>query len=437
MINNPATTKDINLADIANLFHPLALTEEQAALYQPTAAVRGGANYEFHELLYERICTSPNKTHILVVGHGGCGKSTELRMLTLKLRNNNIPSITIEAREDLDLNNFSYIDIFIQIVERLTQYVAQTKKPKMSPKLLRAFYEALSTKITLEYWENKGEAGLQTEAAATISLPSLLKFVSKITASLKRESVQREELRRQIDPKMKDIIKALNALIDAINTANKNKIVIVIDGLEKCLTENVEKLFSRDVSSLSEINTHLLIACPINIYRSPAANILQGYFIKPAIMPMIKTHYPASLNKPYKDGVKVIKTLLQKRIDESFFEQGVLDEIIKMAGGSLRDTFVLVSDSAFEAYMRQRTTVDIPSFESAMNAFAGDLFYRAESKYFPTIKKIFEGEHQPRNDADLAQLLYAGVVFEYNGEGWIDLHPLIRRYIEKRPGVLD
>jgi hypothetical protein len=115
----------------------------------------------------------------------------------------------------------------------------------------------------------------------------------------------------------------------------------------------------------------------------------------------------------------------------------VLDKIIKMGGGSLRDTCYLVRESAFEAFMRGKKTVDEASFEKAMNQFAEDLFYRAENKYYPMIKKIFEGERRPRNDADLAQLLFAGVVFEYNGEGWIDLHPLFRHYIKRRPGVLD
>ena len=438
MTNDSATSTEMTLSDIANLFTPRALTEEQADLYQETAAVRGADYYEFHELLFERIRTSREKTHILVVGHGGCGKSTELRMLSLKLRKSGVSVIIIEARDDLDLNNFSYIDIFMLIVERLTEYAKDNEnKFKIPTKLIKAFNEALTTKITQEYWESKSEAGMEAGASISASLPFLFSFVSKIAASLKLGSAQREEIRRQIDPKMKEIINALNALLDEINSHSDNKIVIIIDGLEKCQTDNAVKLFSRDISSLSAINTHLILACPINIYRSPVANTLQGYFIRPAMMPMIKTHYPDSLDNPFKYGVDVIKALIGKRVEDSFFDDGIIDEIIKMGGGSLRDTCSLLSDSAFEAYMRGSKTVDQPSFERAMNQFATDVFYRAESKYYPMIKRIFEGERQPRNNSDLAQLLYAGVVFEYNGDGWIDLHPLIRHYIEEHMGVLD
>jgi hypothetical protein len=87
--------------------------------------------------------------------------------------------------------------------------------------------------------------------------------------------------------------------------------------------------------------------------------------------------------------------------------------------------------------MRKSETVDMASFEYARNQYASDIFFSAENKYFPMIKKIYEGERQPKNDAVLAQLLYAGVIFEYNEKGWIDLHPLMRHYIDQRPGLLE
>jgi len=430
------TQKPVALTDIYNLFPPKALTAEQKDLYQKTAAARGGESYEFHDSLYNRIKISREKSHILVVGHGGCGKSTELRMLASKLRDDDIPSITIEAREDLDLYNFSYIDIFMLIAEGLTKF-ATGMNLEVDERIIAAFREALSTKITQKYLEKKTETGVESSASLSATLPFLFHFISKIAADLKVTSQQREELRRQIDPKMNEIIKTLNELISEVNSRCPNRMVIIIDGLEKCRTEIAKKLFSEDISSLANINTHLVIACPINIFRSPAASILKGYFVAPT-MPMIKTHHVDSVDKPYEKGVEVIKDLILIRLDwdSSFFEKGVLEEIIKMAGGSLRDTCRLVSDSAFEAYMRQKTTVDMDAAELSMNRLAKDLFFSAENAYFPMMKKIYNGYRTPSNDADLSALLYVGVVFEYNGEGWVDLHPLIRRYLDKRPEML-
>jgi nucleoside-triphosphatase THEP1 len=384
---------------------------------------------------------SRSNSRILVVGHGGCGKSTELRMLASALRESSMPSITIEAREDLDLNNFSFIDILMLIVERLTQY-ARDQKLRVNKRIISAFHAALSTTITQEYWEDNAEVSAESGLSATIPLPIFLSFISKVTASFKIGSSYKEELRRELDPRKKEIINALNALIDEVNAsiAKKNvsaKMVIIIDGLEKCHSENAKKLFRDDISALTSINTHLIIACPINIYHSPIANTLQSYFDKSVIMPMIKTHYRESITDRYDEGIAVIKQLILKRVDTACFEEGVLENIIVMAGGSLRDTCSLVRDSAFEAYMRGENTVNASSAEYVMTRFATDVFYRAGSEDYPMIKKIFEGEREPRNDDSLSNLLLGGVVFEYNGEGWIDLHPLMRQYLEKRPKILE
>ncbi|MDR2713380.1 MAG: hypothetical protein LBB91_09760 [Clostridiales bacterium] len=438
MVSKAPASADMTLADISNLFHPFALTEEQMDFYQKTDSVRGNEGFEFHDLLYQNIKSADKNSHLLVVGHGGCGKSTELGMLTVKLKNAGLPSIGIEAREDLDLNNFSHIDIFMRIVECLLRY-AEDNGMQVHKKLISSFYEALATKTTIKYWGKEVQAEVGAEVEAAFSLPFILKITSKISAFLKIGSGQKEELRKEIAPQIPNITRALNAMIDEINDslAPKGKIIIIIDGLEKCRSDNVKDLFRNDISSLANINTHLVITCPINVYRSPIATILQGYFVNPAIMPMIKTHYRGFPDKPYEDGIRVIKELIAKRVDPSYFEDGVIESIIAMGGGNLRDTCYLVRESAFVAYMRERKTVDMSSYEHAAKKFATDLFFRAEYKYFPAIKAIYDGDHRTRNEADLSELLYAGVVFEYNGEHWLDLHPLIRDYIKNHPGVLD
>jgi hypothetical protein len=322
------------------------------------------------------------------------------------------------------------------IVEQLTRFAGDNNL-KVPPKLISAFREALSTKITREYWTDRAEGGVESDASISASLPFLFKFVSKITAALKVSSGQREELRQQIDPKMKEIVNSLNALISEINNKFNTRIVIVIDGLEKCRLDYARKLFGDDISALIAIDTHLVVACPINIYRSPIGNTLRNIFVNQATMPMIKTHRPDSVDTPEAKGIEIIKELICKRIDISFFEEGVLEKIIMMAGGSLRNTCNLVRESAFEALMRKRKTADMASAEYIMDRLAFDLFVSVENKYFPMLKKIFNRYRAPENDPDLSALLYAGVVFEYNGERWVDLHPLVRRYIEKRPGMLD
>ena len=60
-----------------------------------------------------------------------------------------------------------------------------------------------------------------------------------------------------------------------------------------------------------------------------------------------------------------------------------------------------------------------------------------ESQYYPAMKKIYNGDYSSKNYEGQSMLLYNGVIFEYNGECWIDLHPLVRQYIDNNPEVLD
>jgi hypothetical protein len=150
---------------------------------------------------------------------------------------------------------------------------------------------------------------------------------------------------------------------------------------------------------------------------------------------MIRVHNPDS--SPHPEGIEVIKELIQKRVDASFFEDEVLERIISKAGGSLRDTCYILSNSAFMAHTRGRKSVDKASLDFVLKNFAKDLFLRVLNKYYPKVKDVFDGDHKIKSDEALAELLYAGAVFEYDGEGWVDLHPLIREYVSKRQGILE
>jgi len=83
-----------------------------------------------------------------------------------------------------------------------------------------------------------------------------------------------------------------------------------------------------------------------------------------------------------------------------------------------------------------RNTVDMDAVESVLHRYGTDIFFRVDAKLFPRVRRIYEGDHKASTDEELAELLYARVVFEYNGERWVDLHPLVRDYIDRNPTVL-
>jgi len=389
------------LTDIANVFHPKAFTAKQMEFYQPTAAARDGEEYEYHDSLFSYINGSVNDAHVLVFGHGGCGKSTELRVLAEKLNAQGTPAIIVQALDDLSLHDFTYIDIFVRIIERLTEY-AKNNFLDLDKRVISAFQKALSTTTIKEYWGKEAIASIEAGASASVTLPLFLQVISKISASFKMGSGIKEELRQEIKPNMADITEAVNAFVDNINklTAEKKgsgKTVIIIDGLEKCRQECVRKLFTDDVSSLRAIKTHMVIACPISLHRSSDAAILTNNFDKTDLMPMIKTHNLDSSYSPYGKGVNVIMELILKRMDRSLLENGTLERIILMGGGNLRDTCLILTECAHVARMRKRASIDMSTVDYALNKYAADIFLRVEIKLFPIIKKNIQRGPQINN----------------------------------------
>jgi len=428
------TTSVTPLPDIFNLFKPVALEQDQLKFYHETAAVRDGSRQEVYNQIFKTIVVTKSLERLLVIGHIGCGKSTELQMLQNKLSASEMPSVHINVLKDLDLFTFTYIDLLILIVEKLVDYAAKKEKI-LNKDMLNAFAKSLLNKVTIEYWAKDVTAKI--DAAATIKAAAgyLLEFTGQIAAAFKMSSGTREELRGNFEPKVREIIDAINALVNAIHSQTASKFVIIIDGLEKCHQDKALKLFTQDIAFISEIKTHLVLACPITTYRSVDGRVLTGYFQTNFTMPMIKTHNKID-RTPFEDGVETIKNLILKRAEASSFEDGVLDIIIEKAGGNLRDTINILSQSAFEAYMRDRTTVDMDSTDFVLKKLAYDTFMRVPASSYERAKMIYKGDHRITQDKELADLLYTGAAFEYNGERWVDLAPLVRDYIDKNPGIL-
>ncbi|MCL2571323.1 MAG: KAP family NTPase [Defluviitaleaceae bacterium] len=421
-----------SLVDIFNIFKPEALKKEQLNFYQETATARDNSLTEFYERIYYATTKAESFERSLVVGHMGCGKSTELQMLRRELSKVDIPEVYINAIEDLDLFNFTYIEILILMVEKLALY-ANENDLTINKKIQDSFEKTLLNRITKAYVETDTLTDIETSAEAKVPL-IFLNFLAKITTQQKLTSGVKEELFKEFEAKASDIISALNALIDDLSNKTNSKFVIIIDGLEKCREEGVVKLFTQDVGFLSRIRSHMILSCPIAVYRSVGANALSGYFNAHITIPMIKTHNKDQTS--FEPGIETIKSLIRKRADDSFFEDDVLNTIITKTGGNLRDATILLSRCAFEAFLRKRTTVDMESTIYTLKNFAFDTFIRIPSSSYPKAREIYEGNHDPSQDAALADLLYSGAAFEYNGDRWIDLAPLVREYIDKNPGIL-
>jgi len=437
-----------NLTDFYNVFQMGALTEDSFDFYQPTALARTGKRYEFHMDLYNRIINASDSVRLLVVGHGGCGKSTEFNKLAEVLHKENYAAIVVNATLDLDRNSFSYVDVIVLIVRNLMQ-LAEDENVSLSTGLCAAFESALSTEILSKTTEGTAETEVTGKAEAGIGLRGILKLAAALSSSLKMSAGTKTEIRREIAPRVSDIIEATNALLREIhkklcakNSSNCQKLIVIIDGLEKCSLELVKNMFLDGSPALTMLELDLIMSCPIGFYRSVDFPRVSSYFPNFLTMPMIKIHQPverAGENpEEFEAGIETLMQLVLKRADARFFEEGVLKEIILKTGGSLRDLSRALSNIALNAKMEGRETLSLELAREFFQSEGADAFIRIERKDYDCLKKIYTRSYEPRSDEEYANLLYGSAVFEYNGKRWCDLNPVVRDYIDKKGlGILD
>ena len=130
--------------------------------------------------------------------------------------------------------------------------------------------------------------------------------------------------------------------------------------------------------------------------------------------------------------------VLKRVVNDSFFEDNVLEEIILKTGGSLRDLCYALCNIALDAKMQNRKTLPMELVEKFFRRESADAFMRIEPTNYKLLKKIYERTYSPRNDEEYARLLYGSAVFEYNCDRWCDLNPLVRDYIDRKGvGILD
>jgi len=423
-----------DLDDVFNLFWPVPLTKDERDFYENLTAVRTGRSIEHHYSIFERIMKSKKRVNIFVIGHIGCGKTTELNMLQGMFELNSVPSFMIEAK-NLDKNNFGFFDIILCIAEKILDYVGKNKIG-IDSSVIKKFYESLYTQELSDIMQTSTKLDMYTETSLGTPnlLKSLLSFVAKLNAGLRLTTESGKKLRRTIEPSTQSVVQALNDLLNVVYKIEKKTPVIVIDDLEKCKQENVQKLLEDTLSSLTDMDAHFVMGIP----RSADISLFQSSILE--MIPLVKTHDMSTERLPNQKGINKIIELILRRAEEKLFEEEVLNEIIQKCGGNLRYTMQMVSESAFQAMLQGRETIDLATAKRALREFRNDIFDRVQSKYFRLVRELYDAPQRGKQDNERADLLYSGALFEYNGENgdrWVDLHPLLVDYLKDNPKVLD
>lgn len=382
------------------------------------------------EDIYDACVEAEGDCAFLLLGHKGCGKSTELNRLSERLIQNEYQVRTITCSVDLDLLNMMYSDLFILMGEALLK-IAKELDCEIDDKILRSimnFWGEGTETRTVERAET-----LDIEAGASAETPGIfgnvLKIFAGIRADLKLNEETRKEYRQKIMVRFSEWIGLLKCVAAAITEKTDGKRpIIIFEDLDKLDPDNAWKVFHNYAAVLSGMSFPVIYTFPIALSYDPKFSAMESFFT-PKTLPMVKIE--TIEGEPFEAGINVIREIVKKRADLTLFDAGVVEDLIKYTGGSLRDLFHAINASAKRATRRGADTISAEDAACALEELKTSLTRRIEQKDYDFLRKIYRGSKEQIEDKDkLLKMLQASVVLEYNGKRWHNVHPLVVKFLE-------
>lgn len=419
--------------DIPNAFDPKPLNTEQLARFycEETMCVRTGDKYMSPIQDIYDDCKRPSEHNtFLLLGHKGCGKSTELNHMSARLEQEGYKVITIECGVDLDLNNPLYVDLLILMGEALFKIADQTHCTLDSDivQTVQGFWS-----VEQERCKTVADAAtIQVESGASAETPSmigsLLKIFFKIKADLKFNEENRNIYREKVTKRAGDWIFALKNIADQItNHLDGKQPIIIFEDLDKLNPDDAWNVFYSHAKTLTAVPIPVIYTFPIALSYDPRFAALEGFFTVKTL-PMIKLENIDG--SPNDSGYDMIRKIIEKRTNKELFADGVLKQLISQTGGSLRDLFFAINSAAQRAVRRESLIIEQEDADRALEQLKTSLTRRIEENHYNFLVDIVKGNREKiQNRKMLLEMLLANTVLEYNGKRWHNVHPLVVQFL--------
>lgn len=428
------------ISGIINAFLPGPLkTDQMKEFYcEDTMEYRMSDKYcSPMEDIFEICQGAGNHLAMLLLGHKGCGKSTELNRMSERLVSKGYQVKTITCSIDLDLLNVLYSDLFILMGEALLK-IAEEVGCELDEEILTAIMdfwsEGTRTKISQEIGAASLETGMSMETPGIFT--PILNLFAKIKADLKFNEETRREYREKIRMRSSEWIRLLSRVSEEIaaNTEGKPPILIFED-LDKLNPEDAWKVFYNYAAMLSSMPFPVIYTFPIGLSYDARFSAMESYFVTKTL-PMIKIE--TIDEQPFQEGINIIREIVKKRANLELFEANVLEKMIQYTGGSLRDLFQAVTAAATRVMRRNGKAISMEDAERALEGLKTSLTRRIEKKNYDFLLNIYKGNKELIEDKEmLLEMLQASVVLEYNGRRWHNVHPLVAKFFQEQGLITD
>lgn len=373
---------------------------------------------------------------ILFMGHKGCGKSTEIRNISEQLKGMYC-IVNFSLANEIELQGVEYVDVIFVIMEQLLEYIDKSPDLHMDHKLLDRMYDYWNQeKLT----ENVHFEGAEADAGAKAKL-SFLKAVSfSCKGILKAGSESKVTIRKEIEPRLNILIGMMNDLVSDINKQLQGKygkeLLVIIEDMDKLDMEEARHIFVLHRKPLTSLKMKMIISFPIHMVYTPDFSMIRDDFDKCILYSMIKVNN--SDHTRYEAGIRIMKMIVEKRMELGLIEPEALDFMVLKSGGAIRDLFYMLSEAALDELdmdePQERITLDIAKAVVMRLKSEYERNITSEEQY-NTLIHIYKDPHPTNTDDNLSKLLQTLSIIEYNGERWCGVHPVLVDFLKEKEEI--
>lgn len=373
---------------------------------------------------------------ILFAGHGGCGKSTELRLLERNWRQQ-YQAVYLETDEVTDINDVEYTDLYL-LVAQYVEYELRRLGIQLDQGIVKDFASWFAD-ITQET-EKTVESSISMEGEVTLGgqslfpIPFLAKLLAKLTSQIKGGSKDKTTIRRTLEKDFSRLKSSVNLLLEDGTQKLRQKrpdckgILLIFDNLDRCPPHVANRLFFDYAAQLQELRCTIVYTVPISALYSPRSIV--NHFNQPAIVPMVNIYEFEQESNPLQwndQGLQALVGLLAQRLDTKkvFESEAELLELIRASGGHVRHLMQMMREACITAIGRGHKAIKAEDTAYAIKQLQFSFEREIPDAHYSAIAHTYRSK-RAANDEIGQQTLFNTSVLEYNGkQRWNYPHPTV------------
>lgn len=394
------------------------------------------------EVLVETCSSNSNK--IIFTGHRGSGKSTLLSEFCRRIGDRYF-TVFFSIADIIEMSDVNHVNVLFAMAVQLME-TAEKHEVNIGSKTKNEFYKWFSkhTKTESRSIDSNVEIAAGGEAAGGIPFA---KFFAKLKATLKANSIIREEITTEFARRISDLVDRINDIAIAIQAASQQEILVVIDDLDKLDLEVVDRVYRNNINALFQPSFRIIYTLPMAATRDKTLRGILSNATNNPIQSMWATKLFAkgedrkTQPNPVPEAVEVFKEILRKRVHPQLIKPEVTEMLILKSGGALRELIRLASRCCQLCLVQLRRSPDNSDIiiteeilQKAVTNLRIEFTEPLGQNDYQILAQIYQ-DYTPEDGMDDAflELLHNLYILEYrNDDLWFGVHPIVQDILRQR-----